>query len=245
MQNAGYDPTIATTKPDSPAGIGNLAAAAVLTYRHDDGANQLGDRHPSAYSGYTGYRPTNSYTKVVDLNHWQPLATPNGSVQGGCVDDGIWKPSQPTSFVTPAFPEFISGHSTFSAASAEAPRSFTGSDVFSHSVTVNFSRVEPGLVPAQPVPLQWATFTEAANEAGLSRRYGGIHFAQGDLVGRALGRQVGARTWEKAQHFFVGTAAPVADLSSQTTAIIAQNNFDFIFRPYRFYLPTIARSEIT
>jgi hypothetical protein len=111
-------------------------------------------------------------------------------------------------------------------------------------VTVNYSLVEPWLVPAQPVRLEWATFTEAADEAGMSRRYGGIHFAQGDLVGRALGRQVGARAWEKAQRFIAGAATPVADLNSQMSAIITQNNFDRVFRPYRLYLPTIAGPEM-
>ena len=40
----------------------------------------------------------------------------------------------------------------------------------------------------------------------MSRRYGGIHFAQGDLTGRALRRLVGAKAWaKKAQTYFDGT----------------------------------------
>jgi hypothetical protein len=31
--------------------------------------------------------------------------------------------------------------------------------------------------------LRWATFSDAANQAGLSRRYGGIHFEEGELAG--------------------------------------------------------------
>ena len=53
--------------------------------------------------------------------------------------------------------------------------------------------------------VSWDTFT-AADRAGLSRRYGGIHFQDGDLLGRAMGRQVGALVWEKAQAHFAGTA---------------------------------------
>jgi hypothetical protein len=34
-----------------------------------------------------------------------------------------------------------------------------------------------------------------ANQAGRSRRYGGRHFRDGDLAGRALGRMVGLRAW--------------------------------------------------
>jgi hypothetical protein len=109
---------------------------------------------------------------------------------------------------TPAFAEYVSGHSTFSAASAEILRLVTGSDTFGGSVTIvaGGSPIEPGLVPASDVTLSWATFSDAADQAGLSRRYGGIHFESGDLQGRALGRRIGAETWAKAQSYFNGTA---------------------------------------
>ena len=64
--------------------------------------------------------------------------------------------------------------------------------------------IEPGATPAGDVGLAWATFTEAADEAGLSRRYGGIHFEEGDLHGRAMGRAVGAQAWERAQAYVTG-----------------------------------------
>ena len=70
------------------------------------------------------------------------------------------------------------------------------------------SRVEPGAVPAIDLALSWATFSEGADEAGISRRYGGIHFEQGDLDARVLGRKVGAQVWTKAQTYFNGTAHP-------------------------------------
>jgi hypothetical protein len=119
-----------------------------------------------------------------------------------------WHPYQQTSFVTPPFGEYVSGHSAFSAASAEILKAFTGSDQFGAEVTLaaGSSRIEPGLVPAAPVTLRWAMFTEAADEAGMSRRYGGIHFEDRDLQGRILGRRVGAEVWRKAQHYFEGSA---------------------------------------
>lgn len=40
------------------------------------------------------------------------------------------------------------------------------------------------------------------DEAGLSRRYGGIHFKDGDLQGRAIGRKVGAHVRERARVYF-------------------------------------------
>jgi len=54
--------------------------------------------------------------------------------------------------------------------------------------------------------LSWNTFTSAANEAGMSRRYSGIHFRAGDLAGRLLGRLVAAQCWSKAQSYFLGNA---------------------------------------
>lgn len=53
--------------------------------------------------------------------------------------------------------------------------------------------------------LSWPTFSAAADEAGLSRRYGGIHFADGDMEGRKLGRAVGAQAWAKAKGYIDGT----------------------------------------
>ena len=83
-------------------------------------------------------------------------------------------------------------------------RRWTGSDYFGGSVTfpLGSSVIEPGVTPANPVTLYWATFSEAANQAGISRRYGGIHFEIGDLVGRATGRLVAKQAWQKAQKYF-------------------------------------------
>ena len=105
-----------------------------------------------------------------------------------------------TSYIaTPPFAEYVSGHSAFSAASAGILRRFTGSDRFGASVVIpaGSSPVEPQLVPAHDVVLRWPTFSAAADEAGLSRRYGGIHFRSGDLNGRALGRAVAEQVWRR------------------------------------------------
>jgi hypothetical protein len=119
-----------------------------------------------------------------------------------------WFPYQPTTFPTPPFAEYSSGHSNFSAAGAEVLRLFTGSDRFGGSVTIprGGSRVEPGIAPARDVTLSWATFSDAAAQAGISRRYGGIHFAQGDLDARTTGRAAARRCFETALAYFDGTA---------------------------------------
>jgi hypothetical protein len=122
----------------------------------------------------------------------------------GTIDGADWKPYQAANVVTPPFAEYISGHSVFSAAAAETLKLFTKNDNFGHSVTIlaGSSRVEPGVVPAQDTVLYWATFTEAADEAGISRRYGGIHFIDGDLESRKLGRVIGQNAWTKTLKLF-------------------------------------------
>jgi hypothetical protein len=372
MADLGYDPGDTSTDDTTPTGIGNLAAAAVLAFRHRDGANQLGDEAGGLpgvpYSDYTGFTPANAPmdirlpfdpTGVHDPDQWQPLRyvdgavnvvtpafvgaqwqqvlsfamgsnselrSPTGPVRYGTgeylaqaqalldvsaaltdeqkmiaeywadgphselppghwnlfaqlvahrdrygdseldldrdvklffaltnaiFDAGIcawdnkcafasvrpitairylfrgqqvrawagpgqgtreirgeeWFPYQPTTFPTPPFPEYSSGHSNFSAAGAEILRLFAGSDRFGASVTfpAGSSRIEPGLTPASDLTLTWATFSEAADQAGISRRYGGIHFEQGDLEARRTGRLAARQAWAKAQTYFAGT----------------------------------------
>ena len=354
LMSLGYDPAETSTNPKAPSGIGNVAAKAVLAFRHGDGSNQLGDLHPGPYSDYTGYVPVNDPDNINDANRWQPLRVSDG--HGGFVvqkyiaphwglvipfaltsaaqfrpitgphqtpppgkyrqqadqildysanltdqqkvvaeywadgpsselppghwtcfakfvskrdnhdidadvkmffamtnaifDASIacweakrhwdyvrpvtavrylfkgkkvrawagpnkgtdkikgenWRPYQAETVVTPPFPEYVSGHSTFSAAGAEILKRFTGSDAFGDSVTrkAGSSAVEPGTVPKADVTLSWATFSDAADEAGISRRYGGIHFEDGDLRGREMGRQIGAQAWNKAQAYISG-----------------------------------------
>ncbi len=366
MASLGYDPNNRTINTDTPAGIGNVACAAVLAFRHGDGSNQLGDLHPGAYSDWTGYVSVNPASTVpvnpalvLDPNHWQRLTYDDGATaptphivtqsfvgaqwyrvvpfamtspdqfrsfvaqfgpalygsetylqqskdlitisanltdeqkmiaeywangprtelppghwdlfgefvsrrdhhtvdddakmffaltnavfdagiaawdakrafdsvrpiqaipylfhgqqikswrpfQGTQTFDGSrWIPYQVTTFPTPPFPEYISGHSTFSAAGAEILKLFTHSDKFGDSVTFSAgsSNTERGFTPKQEVTLSWPTFTDAANQAGISRRYGGIHFALADLVGRATGRLVADQAWKKALGFIRG-----------------------------------------
>jgi hypothetical protein len=87
-------------------------------------------------------------------------------------------------------------------------RLFTGSDTFQDSahIRAGSSKIEPGRVPAEDVVLSWATFTDAADQAGMSRRYGGIHFERGDMMGRRVGRTVGAQAYDKALSYFHGRA---------------------------------------
>lgn len=107
---------------------------------------------------------------------------------------------------TPPFAEHVSGHSTFSAAAAHIFEAFTGSDQLGMSVEIEAcsSKISPNL-PTKDTTLCWDTFKEAADEAGMSRRYGGLHFENGDVQGRLLGEKIGACVWAKATHYFNGS----------------------------------------
>jgi hypothetical protein len=82
MRNLGYNPDTTTTDLSNPAGVGNVAAAAVLEFCHKDGSNQLGDLGGSGpYSDYTDYQAVNFPEELVDPGRWQPLRSESGSVQ--------------------------------------------------------------------------------------------------------------------------------------------------------------------
>lgn len=375
MTSLGYDPGNTSTDTSTPTGIGNVAARAVISYRHNDGSNQLGNLNRGApYSDYTGYMPVNTPTSINDPNRWQPLYIPSTGVTqkfltphwgqvtpfaltsasqfrpsgpylyisgqqnqdystqvntilsysaglndtekaiayywangphsetppghwalfaqvvsqqynydtsmnvklffalsnalldaaiacwdckraydsvrpitavhfldtgqqiqawGGlgqgtvAMDGGQWMPYQEASVVTPPFPEYVSGHSTFSAAGAYILQQFTGSSTFNYSCTVpaGSSVIEPGIAPSTGITLSWATFTDAANQAGLSRQYGGIHFNKGDLDGRVLGASVAAVVWNKVQSYINGNFQP-APIGSTPNPSSIQSNFN-------------------
>lgn len=134
-----------------------------------------------------------------------------------------WRPYQALTFVTPAFAEFTSGHSTFSRTACAVLTGFTGTDALYDGTTrlgADYDRddeedwlgehnVLPGGnlfedSPAEKVTLRWATLTEAADEAGWSRRYGGIHFQDGDLFARQAGDRLGGQALATARALWEG-----------------------------------------
>src|SRR5258707_715394 len=270
MNNLGFDPSNTSTDTTTQVGVGNVAAQAVLAFRHTDGSNQAGN-----YADTSGYVPVNTPDQIIDPTRWQPLRVSNGN--GGfiaqylslkykhglnndvkmffalsnalfdagiaawdckraydyvrpitavhylyigqqvtawagygkgtqSIDGGQWIPFQEPTIVTPPFPEYVSGHSTFSAAGAYILQQVTGSDLFGDSSTAlpDSSHIEPGITPVLPVVLLWLTLSYAAEQAGLSRRYGGIHFLQGDLGGGALSQQGAGQAWGTTQSYING-----------------------------------------
>jgi PAP2 superfamily len=94
------------------------------------------------------------------------------------VIDPKWNPI----LITPPFPEYPSGHSTQSGAAATALTALLGDNVSFEDAT----HIRDGL-PAR----KFNSFWEAANEAGMSRLYGGIHYRAAIEHGLEQGRCVG------------------------------------------------------
>jgi hypothetical protein len=120
-----------------------------------------------------------------------------------------WVPYQLPTFVTPAFAGYVSGHSTFSRAAAEVLTAFTGSSYFPgglYEVPVprGALKIEEG--PSRDVTLQWATYFDAADAAGQSRLWMGIHVPPDDFGGRRVGAQCGKDAWALARRYFDGSA---------------------------------------
>ncbi|MGP1345451.1 MAG: vanadium-dependent haloperoxidase, partial [Phycisphaerales bacterium] len=120
---------------------------------------------------------------------------PNTQVSGaGWMPATSWLPYQGADFITPAFPGYPSGHSTYSAAAATILALHTGSDEIPGGPIrftaggESFLELEHG--PAHAVELEWHSFSEAAAEAGKSRLWGGIHPWFDDAGGQRVGREV-------------------------------------------------------
>ena len=92
--------------------------------------------------------------------------------------DGSWVPL----LQTPPFPEYTSGHSVVSAASAVMlSRIFSDNFSFADSTEVEFG------IPVR----HFTSFQQAAEEAAISRLYGGIHYMPSIVNGLEEGKKLG------------------------------------------------------
>src|SRR4030095_11566163 len=84
--------------------------------------------------------------------------------------------------VTPPFPSYTSGHSTFSKASSQVLTHFDGTDA------VTFT----ALSDAMPGALRtYHSLAACVDEVGMSRIYGGIHFPFDNTEGKRTGGLIG------------------------------------------------------
>ncbi|QEC68369.1 vanadium-dependent haloperoxidase [Panacibacter ginsenosidivorans] len=92
--------------------------------------------------------------------------------------DPEWRPY----IQTPPFPEYTSGHAVISAAAAEVM-----TDIFGDNISyTDTSETEFGIAPRS-----FTSVRKAAEEAAISRVYGGIHYKNSCDVGNAEGKLVG------------------------------------------------------
>ena len=143
---------------------------------------------------------------------WQGIPENGNTEYGGVgwIRAVEWMPYQRDTFVTPPFGAYTSGHSTFSRAGAEVLTAITADSYFpggisSFTAAANeFLEFENG--PEEDITLTWATYFDAADEAGISRLYGGIHVWADDLRGRVMGSDIGKAAFAKAKTYFNGSA---------------------------------------
>jgi hypothetical protein len=123
-----------------------------------------------------------SWDCKYQFEFWRPItAIRNGDLdpRSDTEKDATWTPL----LVTPPFPEYTSGHSTFSSAGAAVLANFFGSDDIAFTTE---SEDLPGVVRS------FSSFSAAAAEAGISRIYGGIHFLSANEAGLSSGGELGA-----------------------------------------------------
>jgi len=349
MIQLGLDPKNKSLDPNTPEGIGNLAAQAIIEARKGDGANQYGEEDGSngiPYFNYVGYEPINSADTNVDINRWQPKYFSDGEggkFAPGCLtpfwdnvtpvalksgdqfrpgpppivgskqlekevlelielqanltdvqkalvefmrdgpqsvqqaghwfnfaqkvsirddhtldedvkmyffnqvvamdafiaswdskmhydyarpyalvhhyfnnkkikawggegkgmvemDGSFWRPYSPQTFLCPPFPSYVSGHSTISGGCGEALKLWTGSDSFGISVQlVAGAMTEPENL-GDTVTLEFPTFSQTAEMAGISRVLGGYHIQADNIEGLKLGQNVAKEVWKFYKH---------------------------------------------
>ena len=153
----------------------------------------------------------------------QPLVNP---ITGEAGEGGEWVPYQNSVLWTPPFPDYVSGHSVFSMGCAVFLQMLTGSDKIPLDGTMigveylrlwghifdectepfmmnqipmppGCSQVNPGIDPICPIYMGWTSWTAVANEVGMSRVYGFIHWESSNSGGLALGCHVGQTMYDR------------------------------------------------
>jgi hypothetical protein len=184
---AAYDPRGLPLEPDLVEVISEASTAP--GERHAHLADHVGEIAVRAWNGFPA-DPEHDHSGV------------------GWILAVDWVPYQRSTFVSPAFAGYVSGHSAFSRAAAEVMTAFTGDPYFpgglyEHHLDAGALIHEEG--PEEPITLQWATYADAADQAGVSRLFMGIHISADDLEGRRVGATCGDAAWALALRHFDGT----------------------------------------
>jgi hypothetical protein len=155
--------------------------------------------------------PKNIHAGKIKIFAWKgPFVVddPNTQTAGvGWILAENWFPYQSKSFISPPFGGFVSGHAAFSHAAAEALTLLTGDAYFPGGLGEfkiiadnQFLRVEKG--PSVDITLQWATYRDAADQAGLSRIWCGANTPFDDIPARRIGAETGTAAFRHAASYF-------------------------------------------
>ena len=170
---------------ETPPGHWNAIAEELATQRHD--TIQKDARVFAVLNLALADAAIASWDAKYTYDFWRPITAirqANTDNNPGTTADPSWTPL----LTTPAFPSYVSGHSTFSAAAAAVLSSVYGA----RTQFTTTSDSLPG------VTRSFASFTQAAQEAGVSRIYGGIHFAFDNENGLVLGHKIGQYVYSHA-----------------------------------------------
>lgn len=138
---------------------------------------------------------------------WRPVVAIQNADQDNNPETHLDRTWQPL-LETPPFPEYTSGHSTFSGAASAVLSNIFGPDTPFTSQASHFTSVERS----------FTSFSQAAEEAGMSRIYGGIHFQSANQHGLATGRHIGQYAAENlAQPLSATSPVPVSAATGTTS----------------------------
>ncbi|HYE03437.1 MAG TPA: vanadium-dependent haloperoxidase [Phycisphaerales bacterium] len=142
----------------------------------------------------------------------------NQTAGAGWILADSWWPYQRPTFVSPPFPGYVSGHSTFSRSGALAMTMLTGSEYFPGGLGEFVCPQNQYLVfedgPSTEVRLQWARYMDASDQCSLSRIWGGIHPPADDIPGRQMGQIIGPQAFRHARAHFRGRISCPADFNN-------------------------------
>ena len=144
-------------------------------------------------------------------HHWRPITGIRLADQDGNPStdpDPAW-----TNYIgTPPFPAYTSGHSTFSGSSARLAALFFGSDAQTFSVESD----------GDPATRHYTSLRQAAEEAGQSRIYGGIHWQYDNQYGLASGRGIAEQAFFS---FLRPSGSAVTDCDPETQLCLGGGRF--------------------
>lgn len=177
--------------------------------------NTAFDAFVAAWDAKRMYDSSRPWTLVRHYRKGQQMESWAGPGKGTTLQPAEeWLPYSPSTFITPPFPGFVSGHSCVSAACARILELHTGSDRFGLVENRHAGELtEPGFKceamqvrlgrkaglgdRACDVALGLETFSATARMAGYSRVLGGYHIQADNEAGLDLGRKVADCLWPK------------------------------------------------